>query len=304
MKPIILKSTRSVRARQRAISRWRRSRGRPRPRGSGSGGACASVYTVSPTSPPRNARASRCSGLIGDDRPAETRRSRTEAGLGVPQVDPARMGVARGGATAVPPRLRSAIPTRADRSCLRLRYSAPTGASPMATGDAATHAHPRGARPGARKYPRPGLGETAASKRNRPWPRVSPAPARIAQGGAFLRSPDARGGPPPACPKERLNRAARRPRSSRRALSGCETGPKGSRSVRVTALAGRPGLSSPVVAIVALPRTDLRAGRRQRRMPNRSHRLVSRGRAFRPSGGLPSRLLVSSSVPFGLTPSH
>src|SRR3954463_14289351 len=61
----------------------------------------------------------------------------------MPQVDPARMGIVRSGATAVPQRLRSAIPTRADRSYLRLRYPAPTGASPMATGDAATYAHPR-----------------------------------------------------------------------------------------------------------------------------------------------------------------
>src|SRR3954465_150611 len=111
----------------------------------------------------------------------------------MPHLDPARMGLARGGATAVPPRLRSAAPTRADRSYLRPRSSAPTGASPMATGEAANHAHPSGRAPGRAEEPARGLAETAASKRNRPWPRLSRAPPRIETGGAFLTARDARG---------------------------------------------------------------------------------------------------------------
>jgi hypothetical protein len=195
-------------------------------------------------------------------------------------------------------RLRSAIPTRAGRSYLRLTYSAPTGASAMATGDAATHAHPRGRAAGCAEVPPSGTSGR------------QPLRSAIAHGHGYrarLRA-SRRAEPslgrqtlrvdPAGLSQEKLNRAARRPRRSGPACSGCETGPRGAISTGDGARpAGPNGLSTLVVPVVAVPRTHLRTGRRQRRMPNRSHRLVLNGYAFCPGGDLPSRLLVSSSVP-------
>src|SRR3954465_4708961 len=159
----------------------------------------------------------------------------------MPQVDPARMGVVRRGATAVPPRLRSVIPTRADRSYLRLRYPAPTGASPMATGDAATYAHPRARVAGARKLPPSAASRRQpAPQRNRPWPRVSRAPARIETGGAFLRSRDAQGRPPAARPREKLKSCRAQTTEAWAGVIREGHRPKGGQSVRVRALGRLP----------------------------------------------------------------